>query len=81
MKVLALLILFLFKASLFLQAQEKSKSAGRINIEKLSAGDNFFRNTDFMVGGKAGKNKNILQYTFYGGLNEVDDVLVLGVKL
>jgi hypothetical protein len=27
-----------------------------------------------MVGGKTGKNKNILQYTFYGGLSEVSDV-------
>ncbi|MGD0340547.1 MAG: TonB-dependent receptor plug domain-containing protein, partial [Bacteroidales bacterium] len=33
-----------------------------------------YRNGDFMVGGKTGKNKNILQYTFYGGLNEVSDV-------
>jgi hemoglobin/transferrin/lactoferrin receptor protein len=33
-----------------------------------------YRNGDFMVGGKTGKNKNILQYTFYGGLSEVSDV-------
>ncbi len=33
-----------------------------------------YRNGDFMVGGKTGKNKNIMQYTFYGGLSEVSDV-------
>jgi outer membrane receptor for ferrienterochelin and colicin len=33
-----------------------------------------YRNGDFMVGGKTGKNKNVLQYSFYGGLSEVSDV-------
>jgi len=40
----------------------------------ISLGEDNFRNTDFMVGGKAGRNKNILQYTFYGGLNQIDDL-------
>ena len=39
----------------------------------VSIGQNEYRNTNFMVGGKAGKNKNILQYSFYGGLMETDD--------
>jgi outer membrane cobalamin receptor len=39
----------------------------------VSIGQNEFRNTNFMVGGKAGKNKNILQYSFYGGLIETSD--------
>jgi len=47
---------------------------GSFVLGDVSVGENYFRNTDFMVGGKAGKNKNILQYTFYGGLNEVEDL-------
>jgi len=35
-----------------------------------------YRNGNFMVGGKSGKNKNILQYSFYGGLSEVSDLNV-----
>jgi outer membrane cobalamin receptor len=42
----------------------------------LGLGSADYRNGDFMVGGKTGKNKNILQYTFYGGLSEVSDVNV-----
>jgi outer membrane receptor for ferrienterochelin and colicin len=39
----------------------------------VSIGQNEFRNTNFMIGGKAGKNKNILQYSFYGALIETSD--------
>lgn len=39
----------------------------------VSIGQADYRNTSFMVGGKAGKNKNILQYSFYGALNENSD--------
>jgi outer membrane receptor for ferrienterochelin and colicin len=46
---------------------------GTFVLGDVSIGQNDFRNTDFMVGGKAGKNKNILQYNFYGGLNESGD--------
>jgi outer membrane receptor for ferrienterochelin and colicin len=46
---------------------------GTFVLGDVSIGQNNFRNTDFMVGGKAGKNKNILQYNFYGGLNESGD--------
>ncbi len=35
-----------------------------------------YRNGNFMVGGKSGRNKNVLQYSFYGGLNEVSDLNV-----
>jgi outer membrane receptor for ferrienterochelin and colicin len=43
---------------------------GTFVLGNVSLGQNDYRNTDFMVGGKAGKNKNILQYSFYGGLTE-----------
>lgn len=46
---------------------------GTFVIGDMSIGQENFRNTDFMVGGKVGKNKNILQYSFYGGLNEITD--------
>ncbi len=39
----------------------------------VSIGQDEYRNTNFMVGGKAGKNKNILQYGFYGSLIEKSD--------
>lgn len=39
----------------------------------VSIGQNEYRNTNFMVGGKAGRNKNILQYSFYGSLMETSD--------
>lgn len=47
---------------------------GTYVLGDISLGQNNFRNTDFMVGGKTGKNKNILQYSFYGGLNETGDM-------
>ncbi|MGQ9620907.1 MAG: TonB-dependent receptor plug domain-containing protein, partial [Bacteroidales bacterium] len=46
---------------------------GTFVLGDVSIGQENFRNTDFMMGGKAGKNKNILQYSFYGGLNEISD--------
>jgi len=47
---------------------------GTFVLADVSIGQSNFRNTDFMAGGKAGKNKNILQYSFYGGLNEISDL-------
>lgn len=47
---------------------------GTFVLGDVSIGQDNFRNTDFMVGGKAGKDKNILQYSFYGGLNETGDL-------
>jgi hemoglobin/transferrin/lactoferrin receptor protein len=47
---------------------------GTFAVGDVSLGQNEFRNTDFMVGGKAGRNKNILQYSFYGGLNETSNL-------
>ncbi|MFN8240897.1 MAG: TonB-dependent receptor [Bacteroidales bacterium] len=46
---------------------------GTFVLGDVSIGQNDYRNTDFMVGGKTGKNRNILQYSFYGGLNEASD--------
>jgi outer membrane cobalamin receptor len=42
----------------------------------LGLGQNDFRNTDFIFGGKTGRNKNILQYSFYGSLYELSDMNV-----
>ncbi|MBA4322891.1 MAG: hypothetical protein C0408_08760, partial [Odoribacter sp.] len=47
---------------------------GTFVLGNVSLGRNEFRNSDFMVGGKAWKNKNILQYSFYGGLTEIRDM-------
>jgi outer membrane receptor for ferrienterochelin and colicin len=47
---------------------------GTFVLGNISLGQNDFSNSDFMVGGKAGKNKNILQYSFYGGLTEMSDI-------
>ncbi|MBN1108930.1 MAG: TonB-dependent receptor plug domain-containing protein [Bacteroidales bacterium] len=50
---------------------------GTFVMGDLGLGLNEYRNGSFMVGGKTGKYKNILQYTFYGGLNEVSDLNVV----
>jgi outer membrane receptor for ferrienterochelin and colicin len=47
---------------------------GTFVLGNVSLGQNDYRNSDFMVGGKTGKNKNILQYSFYGGLSEMSDM-------
>ncbi len=47
---------------------------GTFVLANVSLGQNHFRNSDFMVGGKTGKNKNILQYNFYGGLTGMSDI-------
>jgi len=44
---------------------------GDINLGKFN-----YRSSNFMIGGKTGKNKNIMQYSFYGGLSEVSDLNV-----
>lgn len=40
----------------------------------ISLGQLNYRSTNFMAGGKTGKNKNILQYSFYGGQTELGDL-------
>lgn len=40
----------------------------------ISLGQNDFLSFDFMVGGKAGRNKNILQYSFYGSKTGFNDM-------
>jgi Outer membrane receptor for ferrienterochelin and colicins len=52
----------------------KEADKGTFVSANMGLGQLDYRNGDFMVGGKTGKNKNILQYTFYGGLSEVSDV-------
>lgn len=47
---------------------------GTFGQADLALGENNFRNTDFIFGGKTGKNKNILQYSFYGSLYELSDM-------
>lgn len=49
---------------------------GTFVMSDISLGQNDFRNADFMVGGKTGKNKNIMQYSFYGSLTELSDMNV-----
>jgi len=39
----------------------------------VSIGQFDFQNADFIIGGKTGKNKNVMQYSFYGGLNRMGD--------
>ena len=49
---------------------------GTFVMGDAALGEHEFRNTSFMVGGKSGRNKNILQYNFYGGLHEMADLNV-----
>lgn len=46
---------------------------GTFALADISLGENRYRNSNFMVGGKAGRNKNILQYSFYGSLSSQQD--------
>lgn len=52
----------------------KEADKGTFVSGNLSLGLLDYRDGDFMVGGKTGKNKNVMQYTFYGGLSEVSDI-------
>jgi len=47
---------------------------GTFVMGDIGLGQLEYRSGNFMVGGKTGKNKNIMQYTFYGGLSEVSDL-------
>jgi outer membrane receptor for ferrienterochelin and colicin len=40
----------------------------------ISLGENEYNYINFMIGGKAGKNKNILQYSFYGSKSEFNNM-------
>lgn len=46
---------------------------GTFAMGEISMGPENYFNTNFIVGGKAGKNKNILQYSFYGGKSGARD--------
>jgi hemoglobin/transferrin/lactoferrin receptor protein len=52
----------------------KEADKGTFVMGDISLGQLEYRSGNFMVGGKTGKNKNILQYSFYGGLSEVSDL-------
>ena len=54
----------------------KEAEKGTFVMSDLGLGQNDYRSGSFMVGGKTGKNKNILQYSFYGGLTEVSNLNV-----
>jgi len=54
----------------------KEADKGTFVMADLGLGQNDYRSGSFMVGGKTGKNKNILQYSFYGGLSEVSNLNV-----
>lgn len=47
---------------------------GTFAMGDISLGQLDYHSGNFMVGGKTGKNKNILQYSFYGGQSEVSDL-------
>lgn len=49
---------------------------GTFVMGDISLGQSEYRNGNFMVGGKTGRNKNVLQYSFYGGNSEVSDLNV-----
>jgi outer membrane receptor for ferrienterochelin and colicin len=52
----------------------KEADKGTFVMGDISLGQLDYRSSSFMVGGKTGKNKNIMQYSFYGGLSEVSDL-------
>ncbi len=54
----------------------KEAEKGTFAMGDMGLGLHDYRNGNFMVGGKSGKNKNVLQYSFYGGLSEVSDLNV-----
>ena len=54
----------------------KEADKGTFVMGDMGLGLPEYRNGNFMVGGKSGRNKNVLQYSFYGGLNEVSDLNV-----
>lgn len=49
---------------------------GTFAAADISLGQNDYRSFDFIAGGKAGRNKNILQYSFYGGKTGFNDMNV-----
>jgi len=49
---------------------------GTFAMGDISLGQNEYMQFDFMAGGKAGKNKNILQYSFYGNRTGFNDMNV-----
>ena len=51
------------------EAEKGTFAAGDISL-----GQNDYMSFDFMVGGKTGRNKNILQYSFYGGRTGFNDM-------
>lgn len=52
----------------------KEADKGTFVMGDISLGQFNYRSSNFMVGGKTGRNKNIMQYSFYGGLSEVSDL-------
>ncbi|OFY65559.1 MAG: hypothetical protein A2V64_07460 [Bacteroidetes bacterium RBG_13_43_22] len=52
----------------------KEADKGTFVMGDIGLGQLDYRSGNFIVGGKTGKNKNIMQYTFYGGLSEVSDL-------
>jgi hemoglobin/transferrin/lactoferrin receptor protein len=52
----------------------KNVSQGTFAEANAAIGQGGYRYVNFMAGGKAGKNKNIVQYTFYGNKGSRDDM-------
>ncbi|MBN1185544.1 MAG: TonB-dependent receptor [Bacteroidales bacterium] len=52
----------------------KESDQGTFVRADISLGENEYNSFNFTIGGKAGKNNNILKYTFYGSKTEFNDV-------
>ncbi|GAB4329064.1 MAG: hypothetical protein OHK0038_03030 [Flammeovirgaceae bacterium] len=52
----------------------KNVKQGSFAEANAAIGQRGYRHVNFMAGGKAGKNKNIIQYTFYGSKGSRDDM-------
>jgi len=58
----------------------KEADKGIFSAADISIGGNGYRYLNFHAGGKAGKNKNILKYSFYGSQNRQDSLNIFNDK-
>ncbi len=56
----------------------KKPKSSVFSFADIMSGTNNYRYTNFHVGGKAGRNKNILEYSFFGNYMEIDDMNIFG---
>jgi len=58
----------------------KEADNGIFSAADISIGGNGYRYINFQAGGKAGKNKNILKYSFYGSQRQQDSLNIFNDK-